>query len=352
MQRDKIEGVPAAISVGDAMPQTKPVQPPDERFWKRHSPHHEFPLSTTSAIVAHAVVFALVIGYLALQKLRSEEAKPLSVGAVVIAGGGGSPDGEEGANPRRNEDVGQENKVDPPNPVEPKEALKNVSSVDPVKLPEFQGPDGRLLDDANDSVRRLANQSEDLRKTLFKGIAEPKPKGQGGTGSGGGKGKGKGTGEGDLEGPGKGNITVRQRRVLRWTMIFNTTDGRDYAQQLAALEAILAVPASADPNEQRYIVYRDLKHRPVTGKIEDLSDIKRIFWVDDTPQSVGPLALGLGLPPPPPSKIVAFFPEWLEAKLLKIEHDYRGLAEHEIKETRFRVVRSGRGYVLMVIDQR
>jgi hypothetical protein len=343
----------AVFSGYRTMSQPKPQQPPDERFWQRYSPHHEFPLSTSSAIVAHAAVFALVIGYLTLQKLRSEEAKPLSVGAVVIAGGGGSPDGEgnDPASGKRTEDTGENKNNGPKTTTDPKPTLNDVPKVDPLDLPEFKQSDGRLIDDATDSARRLANQSADLRKTLFTGIADSKPKGLGGTGSGGGKGKGKGTGEGDLEGPGKGNISVRQRRVLRWTMIFNTTDGRDYARQLAAFDAIIAIPLGPDQNEQRYRVIRDLKHRPATGNVEDLSDIKRIFWVDDTPESVGPLGLALGLRPIP-TRIVAFFPEWFEAKLLKIEHEYKGLAEDQIKETRFRVVRSGKGYVPIVESQR
>src|SRR5262249_35046917 len=228
-------------------------------------------------------------------------------------------DGE--GKPRRNEDTGEQktkSDIKPSGPVS-KETLKS-GTIDPINSPEFKNDDGRLLDDASEATKRLAGQSEDLRKTLFAGIKGPKPgKGEGGTGSGGGKGKGKGTGEGDLEGPGKGNISVRQRRVLRWTMIFNTTDGYDYVKQLAALGAIIAVPTT----DGDYMVIRDLNRRPATGKIEDLTEINRIFWVDDRAESVVPLGQALGLRPPP-ARVVAFFPAELEEKLLALERQRSG----------------------------
>jgi hypothetical protein len=332
----------------------EPLLPPDERFWKRYSPHHEFPWSTVLGVTAHLLAFGLVLGYLWVQKKQTEGAEPLKVGAVVIAGGGGDPNGEGNGpgKPSRAEDTGENpnTKLEfkpPPGPIS-KEMLKSAR-VDPLESLEFKGEDGRLLDDAPEATKRLASVGEDLRKSLFAGIQGPKQgKGEGGTGSGGGKGKGKGTGEGDLEGPGKGNISVRQRRVLRWTMIFNTTDGFDYAKQLTALKAIIAVPAAND----EYTVIRDLSRRPVTGKVEDLTELNRIFWVDDQPSSVGPLAFALGLRPPP-ARLVAFFPPELEEKLLDLEKRYSGgKEEDQIKETRFRVRRVGRGYEPYVESQR
>jgi hypothetical protein len=286
----------------------------------------------------------VVFAYLVLNLFVKDEERPLQVSAIQIAGGGGNPEGEGDGpgTPKRREDTGEEKtKLEPKPSAGPvsRENLK-TGSLDPIATPEFKQEDGRLIDDASEATRRLAGQSEELRKTLFAGIKGPKPgKGQGGTGSGGGKGKGKGTGTGDLEGPGTANISVRQRRVLRWTMIFNTTDGYDYARQLAALGAILAAPG---PDGQ-YIVYRDLARRPVKGKVENLEEINRIFWVDDRPMSVGPLGTALGLRPPP-QRVVAFFPTSLEEKLLELERVYSGgKSEDQIKETRFRVVRNATG---------
>ena len=64
------------------------------------------------------------------------------------------------------------------------------------------------------------------------------------------------------------------------------------------------------------------------------------------------LAGALGLHPAP-SHIVAFFPEELELKLLKMELGYRHRKEEEIEETRFEIRSSFSGtYEPMVISQR
>src|SRR5262249_51342485 len=145
---------------------------------------------------------------------------------------------------------------------------------------------------------------------------------------GGGKDSGKDKGKGDGQGEGKGKIlTKREKRVLRWVMVFDTIDGNDYARQLDALGAILGVPEPGG----RYRIIRDLKARPVRGEIEDLNKIERIFWVDDKPDSVGPLAAALQLNPPPPH-VVAFFPRKFEQDLLRLELSYRGLKEEDIQE--------------------
>src|SRR5437763_15439979 len=38
-----------------------PLVPPEEQFWQRYSPHHEFPLSTTTSVVLHALIFGLLV---------------------------------------------------------------------------------------------------------------------------------------------------------------------------------------------------------------------------------------------------------------------------------------------------
>jgi hypothetical protein len=115
-----------------------------------------------------------------------------------------------------------------------------------------------------------------------------------GPGEGGGTDKGKDKGVGRGEGDGK--ITARQKRVLRWVMLFNTQNGADYARQLHALGAILAFPNPRDANE--YLVIRDLGARPITANVEDLSVINRIFEVDEKRQSVESVP-ALGIEPVP-----------------------------------------------------
>src|SRR5262249_40675398 len=153
-------------------------------------------------------------------------------------------------------------------------------------------------------------------------------KGKGGSGQGGGQGAGTGMGEGDGVGNGKGKLTLRQKRVLRWTMIFTTAHGEDYARQLQGLGAMIAVPEAGGD----YRLFRDLSQRPhVRGDIEDLGKLNSIYWIDDKRESVGGLTRALGINPTP-AHVVAFFPVELENKLLELEKNYRGLKEDEIAE--------------------
>lgn len=129
-------------------------------------------------------------------------------------------------------------------------------------------------------------------------------------------------------------ISAREKRVLRWRMIFNTANDKDYLNQLKGLEAAIAYQ---DPKGE-YRVIRDLNRLPAQGKLEDLRKIQHIFWMDDNPKSVGALCRALQINPTP-KFLVAIFPDKLEADLLKKELAFRGRKEDEIKETRFRVER-------------
>jgi hypothetical protein len=128
----------------------------------------------------------------------------------------------------------------------------------------------------------------------------------------------------------------------------NTKNGEDYRDQLRALGAVLAYPAN-DKNEE-YVVVRDLKKLPADGKVEDLSNINRIFWVDDTAESVKSLSQALGLKSVP-AHIFAFFPVDFEERLAKKELYYRNLKEGDIDETRFEVVRRGNRLEAKVVGQ-
>jgi hypothetical protein len=200
--------------------------------------------------------------------------------------------------------------------------------------------------DTSASDSRLLGVGEKLREKIAGAIAG---KGQGGPGKGGGKGSGEGKGEGNLTGDGTGKLNQREKRQLRWTMIFNTHSGEDYADQLKGLGAILAIPG---PNGE-YLVIRnpDRRRRPVQTTKEDLKELNRIYWVDDKPESVASLSRALGIHPVP-DHIVAFFPKSLEDDLLDRElKAFRG-KEEDILETVFKVTRMpGAGYMPIVERQ-
>jgi hypothetical protein len=168
---------------------------------------------------------------------------------------------------------------------------------------------------------------------------------RGGSGPPGGQGVGPGSGgtRGKI-------LTEHDRRMLRWSIRFNTQNGADYLRQLKGLGAILAVPFSDGPKPQ-YKVIRDLDQRPPRLLDEDLSRINRIYWNDDKPASVAGVMEALGLQVMHPSHFVALLPPQLEQKLFELELRFKGLREDEIHETMFEVIKTARGYEPRVIDQ-
>jgi hypothetical protein len=317
----------------------QPKTLPEEDFWQRYSPHYEFPLSSVTSAAIHIIAIALVIvGLVALLNGWWKGKEPPNVEPIeLVGGGGGSPSGVgsgpgDGAPPQPPKEAVNE-KPDPKKPV-PVASLPDLPSgaVDPVTLPNYKTDDGPAVDIGNQAVQAMAALNESARKTVFNNLAQGQ--GQGGSGSGGGMGSGTGTGTGDQTGPGsgKGKLSERQKRLLRWTMVFNTRSGADYLRQLALLQAIIAIP---EPDGQ-YRVYRVLQ-RGAMSKIEDLSDIKSIYWIDDRPESVRGLCDALGVPGQP-QHFVAFFPQALEDRLAQLERDYRGLREDQIHSTRFEII--------------
>src|SRR5262249_6774190 len=105
--------------------------PPEERFWKRYSPHHEAPLSGVVSFVLHG----FVIGILALaamfltQRREAEGNRPVSMDVVQLegggtgfegGGGGGAPGPEGKPNPAgRTENVFGQKSEEPNKPENP-----------------------------------------------------------------------------------------------------------------------------------------------------------------------------------------------------------------------------------------
>jgi hypothetical protein len=133
----------------------------------------------------------------------------------------------------------------------------------------------------------------------------------------------------------------------RWVLVFDTYSGDDYARQLHALGAILAIPRE----NKQYAIIGDLSKRPAVAELGDITAIQRIWWEDNKHESIGPLCSALGIKPIP-AYVVAFFPESLERKLLKIELQYQDLREHQIKETRFKIRKTADGYEPVVVSQK
>jgi hypothetical protein len=328
--------------------------PPDEKFWKRYSPHNEAPLSMAGSIALHALAFGvLVLFAVYIVNLLSKSTRSLPVDPVrLVGGGGGKKTGTEGGKGVGTgaEDVGEASEDAGPTDTEDVPRRPELNPVETAKVKEEFNPTDVRLISKSETGRALARLQDNVRRKLRLNDGLPSaPKGKGGKGSGGGKGTGKGTGEGSGSGPGtSATLSKREKRMLRWHMRFTANSGPEYLSQLRGLGAILAFPVVEGANPQFKVVH-DL--RPGGALLdEDISGIQRIYWIDDKQRSVVDILGALGARIPPPSRFVAFMPEKLEQDLFDMEKRYvervlrRPFNEDLIDETNFRVVPTARGY--------
>jgi hypothetical protein len=343
-----------AAAKSGAQAKVLPKQPlVEERFWKRYSPHGELPLSGAGSFALHALVVGfLILWGLYLYSYFNKPSRNLPVDSVRLdlGGGGGSRTGEGDkpgighgpeAVPQGQDNPQQGNKEEaPPRPDLTPTEVKDLNL-------KFDSETVRVIQKGPDSMKAFARLNDNVRRKLSDGLNPGK--GRGGSGSGGGKGTGAGPGEGAGRGEGKLNLTKREKRMLRWSMSFNTRTGEDYVRQLRGLGAILAVPVK-EGQKPEYKVVRDLSRRPAQLLDEDLAQIKRIYWIDDKPRSVQEVmnVLQVRLRP---SHFVAFMPIELEEELFKLERAYKGLEEDQIHETKFRILESGGKFRPEVMEQ-
>jgi hypothetical protein len=334
--------------------------PPDERFWKRRSPHGELPLSATGSVALHVLVIGLLLlGGAYLTGLFFKPTGTLPIEPVRLGGGGSSPQkGVEGQEPDAEEKrEAAEGEKDPA-------AVDEPPARPPLTRPKLQElkRDYRDIDyrwfrkNDTDNARIWGELKAGARRKLSRGL-DP-VRGQGGSADG-GKGPGIGPDNGEGRGPGgsKATLTQRQKRMLRWHMHFPARRTADYLNQLAGLGAILAIPTTNDRNPD-YLVVRNLRSRPARANPEDVSKIRRIFWTDINPDSVAEVMRELGLPGQP-NHFAAFMPVQLENKLFELEKTYyrskyrrKVFNEDDIYETRFRVVLGRRGFEPVLVSMK
>jgi hypothetical protein len=328
-------------------PEDQKLVPPDERFWQRYSPHGELPLSGASSVAIHLLTFGLMmlLGWMAIA-VFSHTSRSLPVEAVRYGGGGGNPHGVGDApNAGKPVEAGGPAEEKSTNPVPDERIARPELKPDagPKEQFKFNEESTRYIHRSDSEGAKAFQRLNQANQRVRLPDKEPKESGygKGGKGSGGGSGDGVGTGTGSGRGEGGGTLTQREKRMLRWSMVFDTRSGRDYVSQLQGLGAILAVPVREEGNSPDYKIIRNLSARPAKLLDEDIGKIQRIYWVDDKPQSVNDVMAILGVPLRP-SHFVAFMPEELEQKLFKLEKDwlaknYGGRTEDDIVETRFRI---------------
>jgi hypothetical protein len=310
-----------------ANPEPRPDEPPADTFIARYSPHHELPVSGASSISIHALVI-VVAALSAFGVFRFwKGAAPVELEPVIVGDGG---DGRVEGPGIKGDVVGPPSAEAVAPGTSPETKPQPAARPDPLFRPS-PVPVPTVKDDANPeqlpaaTLAALREADRRLRDKLVAGLGQSNQPGPGL----GQQGDGPGAGLGNRPGP-AGN--VRGRRVERWTMLFSTSGGPDYVRQLAALGAILGVRRP----DGSVLVIRDLRRGAAGGKVEDVSQIRRIFWADDNPESVASLAEALGISPAP-AQIISFFPESLEQELLRKELAFQGKNEEQIEETVFRI---------------
>jgi hypothetical protein len=311
-------------------PPPAPVQtPPEEQFWKRYSPHGEAPLSFAGSLGLHGlavgamVLFGVWLATLFVKSDRNVPIEPVQLvdGKRGPIGGGGDPaigdvppPKEDPGPPNHEPRTGRDDKP-PSRPALTKPERESLAKTfTPADVPVIAGSD-------NPSVRAWAKVEADILNKLRAGLRPPA--GKGGPGKDGGKDKGKGP----KTGPGVGgNMTDRERRMVRWHMHFTANTGTEYLAQLRDLGAILAIPTREGKNPE-YTLVEDLRP-PAKLVSRDLSQINRIYWFDEKPRSVRDVMEALQLKMNP-SRFAAFMPEKLEDELLSMEKNH---VEKELRQ--------------------
>jgi hypothetical protein len=333
-------------------PPPTPTQPPEETVWKRYSAHNEAPLSTVGSLALHALFIGLLLllGVVAsMFGLNNRKQQPVELVQVVKGQGGipgtpgtpGGPPGQEKNTTRPEEDVKKER--------QPREEFKDervkLDAGQIASLPQAirNDPDAEMyISRGHPNLEIFTRIGSKIR------LPDPPSQGTGGSGTKDGAGQGGQGGTGGDGGDPNGKISRREKRMLRWTMVFDTSSGDNYVAQLRSLGAILGIPTTPQGGDYRLV--RDLSRRPVRLLDEDFTALRRIQWTDSNPKSARDIANTLGLPYIP-THFIAFMPESLEQKLADLEKRYRGLDEDQIFETRFRIARTGVGYEPQVIFQ-
>lgn len=315
---------------------------PDPEFMELYSPHFEMPIGWVAGFLVVAMMFAAIV---LIVEFAEREPDKTPVPMVLDPNGGfdDAGDGKLGGGGEENPKV----IADFATPVT-KEDISNVLP-DNLTLPEVkdeltkkilaEDPDAKIAI-SDQKAAQYAGLADDIQKKLL--------------GIGGRKGTPGGSGSGDAAAgdgnSGKGANSSRARS-LRWVLLFRTSSGRDYLDQLAAIGAEVAIPHP--PENKEFTLFRNLKNPGrgermtqdqlirLSGQMQ-FSDIKR-----DSVRSVAE-ALGVDFTP---NSFWAFFPKGAEEELAKLEKGYNNRQPEDIAETKFQVQIVGGRYRFVVSAQ-
>jgi hypothetical protein len=341
---------------------SKRLLEPEEAFWQRYSPHHEFPLSTVASLTLFGAAIGLLFLFWILHgfSLDNEGNGPVGVDAADIAGGGGTDGPGEPANVPGdgvgrteavpNASASQVAKVTPPEPTSRLTEDIRPNPLDPVLPAEEQPPElqklfGEVQAKASQTEKDLAKKAQANKAAAQKQGMVGKPGGSvKNPGAGGGTGGGIGTGVGKDVGPGRGGrpgqlggagrpLTRQEIYAQRWRFDLSG-DGPEHANKLVAVGVTLIVAA---PGGQFYAI-RDLKKRPVDLVPPDASRLRdEVKWYNRDQNSLRNLAATLGLRFQP-NFVIMLLPKDREEKMAALEYaefERRGLDERQVAATWF-----------------
>src|SRR5688572_16741712 len=93
---------PAVVSDNQIKSKMQRLVPPEPKFWKRYSPHHEFPWSALISVAIYLLGGLLIFALVRLALKDNEDKKSLPVATATIGepeGSGGNPQGVGMQNP-------------------------------------------------------------------------------------------------------------------------------------------------------------------------------------------------------------------------------------------------------------
>jgi hypothetical protein len=312
-------------------PPPGPVLPPDEKFWQRHSPHHEFPFSTVVTVLVHLAVLFLIVIVANVHGCTAERTKPLEIVVLDVPGGDDVPNADPGS--RGGDRVGPE--------FQPKD-LPAHTPMGPLPRPT-PTPLDQPTDQPSVERPREADAAGNLGRDIDRALGRLK--------GGGAPGQGPQTGDGG--GPAGTAGNERSRRMARWTLHLSYSTYEDYVRQLQLLGAQVGLPRPGDT--ERVDLIRDLGRRPAQLEPTAIAQINRIFWRNADEASARGVCQVLGVPAPEPPMFFAFLPVALEEELAAKERAVmqrlgRKRVE-DVEETIFAVSFLGNRPVLEVVEQ-
>lgn len=328
------------------MPKESPtaaVLPPEERFWKRHSPRYEFSISFLASLtvqVALFLLFFLIVAKLMQMKVAKNEIpfKTLSISDLSGDDDIGSK-GSGGGERVEKSDVVVPETAAPDTPVQIEKIKVAVSEWTPDLKNDA---DLQEVIAMSPNRTKLENLDKGIRQALLEGLNNKPGKGaNAGSGTTGQTGSGVG---------GDGEFAKSRKRALGWVLQFDTRDTRNYLDQLAAMKATLLFRPDHRSDLDKAIAFTDISKGAKPRKYDASMNLGGLYFVDDAPHSVRGVSKELGLDFIPP-EMIAFFPKDVEEELAQKSIAYKGRREEDIAQTTFSITVIGGKYDIKVTGQ-